>query len=95
VPRKIEAATAAYRDEMDIIGDWIHDHCETGAGCTVRKEQAYKAYRIWTLSNGHQPLAQGRLTRRLNERGFKLLPDKRNVAGLALNRDGTGAATRV
>lgn len=95
VPKKIEAATAAYRDEMDIIGDWMHDHCETGAGCTVRKETAYKAYRTWALSNGHQPLAQGRLTRRLNERGFKLLPDKRNVAGLALNRDGTSAAMRA
>lgn len=92
VPKKIAAATAAYRDEQDLIGEWIADHCDTGAGCIARKEQIYKAYRNWSLANGHHPLAQGRLTRRLNERGYRLQPDKRAVSGLALNKEGDHAA---
>jgi P4 family phage/plasmid primase-like protien len=86
VPTKIEAATAAYRDEQDVIGEWIADQCTTGAGYTARKDQLYEAYRSWALKNGHQPMAQKRLTRRLNERGFKPLPDKRTISGLALHR---------
>lgn len=88
VPKKIDAATAAYRDEMDIIGEWIAEHCDTGAGCAVYKANAYKAYRNWAISNGHHPLAQGRLTRRLGDRGYKLRADKRSIAGLSLNKAG-------
>lgn len=92
VPKKIDAATAAYRDEMDIIGEWIAEHCDTGAGCTAYKAVAYKAYKIWALDNGHHPLAQGRLTRRLGDRGYKLRADKRTIAGLSLNKAGELAA---
>jgi putative DNA primase/helicase len=84
VPTKITGATAAYRDEMDIIGEWIADDCETGAGCAVSKAKAYKSYQDWALNNGHHPLAQCRFTRRLNERGYRLRPDKRTIGGLAL-----------
>ncbi len=92
VPKKIDAATAAYRDEMDIIGEWIADHCDTGAGCTVPKAKAYMAYHTWALGNGHHPLAQARLSRRLNDRGFKPHSDKRTIGGLSLNKAGELAA---
>jgi putative DNA primase/helicase len=88
VPQKILAATEEYRDEQDVIGEWIADHCDTGAGRTIKKDQAYKAYQNWALANGHHPMAQKRLTRRLSERKFKLLPDKRSIGGLALNSTG-------
>ncbi len=94
VPKKIEVATAAYRDEMDIIGEWIAEHCTTGAGCSVKKEDAHKAYKAWTLNNGHHPLSQGRLTRRLGERGYKKMPDKRTIGGLSLNKLGESAMRR-
>jgi putative DNA primase/helicase len=95
IPAKVEAATAAYRDEQDIIGDWISDHCNTGSGLTVRKDQAYKAYRRWSLDNGHHPFAQARLTRRLGERGHALRSDKRTLQGLTLNPDGKNATMRI
>ena len=95
IPAKIEAATAAYRDEQDIIGDWLGEHCNTGPGLAVRKDEAYRAYRRWSLDNGHHPLAQARLTRRLGERGHALRTDKRTLQGLALNPDGQIAAMKV
>ncbi len=94
IPEKIEAATSAYRDEMDIIGEWIAENCEVGAGRTVKKADLYIDYREWCNRNGHQPLAQGRLTRRLRERGFQLAPDKRTVLGLSL-RTTAGARPRL
>ena len=92
VPKKIEAATAAYREEQDVIGEWITDHCDTGAGRSEPKQGLYRAYRAWSMVNGHHPLAQGRLTRRLNERGYHLQADKRTVTGLSLNLRGRTCA---
>jgi putative DNA primase/helicase len=92
VPKGIEAATASYRDEQDTLGEWIGYHCDTGGGCTEQKARLNRAYRAWALDNGHHPLAQGRLTRRLNERGYRLQSDKRTVGGLRLNLTGLKAA---
>lgn len=94
VPKKIEAATAAYRDEQDTIGEWISEHCNTGSGMTAKKDQVYQAYHKWTLDNGHYPLAQTRLTRRLGERGYPVQPDKRSLGGLALNQQGIAASVK-
>ncbi len=88
IPKKIEAATAAYRDEQDTIGEWLREDCNTGQGLTAKKDELYRAYHTWALKNGHHPLAQKRLTRRLGERGFPALPDKRSLGGLALNQHG-------
>ncbi|BDD92414.1 hypothetical protein PanNE5_18540 [Pandoraea sp. NE5] len=92
IPQTINAATAAYRDEEDIIGEWLGDHCDKGASMTVKKDQAYRAYHAWALKNGYRPLTKGRFTRRLRDKGFRPLPDKRTIGGLALNQEGTWAA---
>ena len=84
IPEKIKAATVAYREEQDVLGDWIGESCKTGVGCSVKKNELYADYVSWAQRNGHKPLAQGRLTRRLNERTFKLAADKRTVTGLSL-----------
>jgi len=92
VPKKIEAATAAYRDEQDILAEWIREHCNTGAGLSAKKDEAYRAYQKWAVQSGYRPLAKGRFTRRLGERNYRLQPDKRTLAGLSLNADGMRAA---
>ena len=84
IPPKIKAATTAYRDEQDILGDWIAENCITGATCSVKKAELYADYVSWTKENGHKPFSQSRLTRRLNERSFKVGADKRTVTGLCM-----------
>lgn len=92
IPKVIDAATAAYRDEQDILGEWIREHCTTGPGLRIKKGDAYRAYVKWCRENGHHPLAQQRFTRRLGDRKFPHLQDKRHIGGLALNQDGVAAA---
>jgi putative DNA primase/helicase len=84
VPQSIARATEAYRDEQDILGEWISGSCNTGATLSASKVKLYESYRAWCEENGNMPLSQGRLTKRLNERGYRLAPDKRTVNGLAL-----------
>ena len=84
MPARIRAATTAYRDEQDILADWIAESCNTGANCSVKKSDLYTDYGSWAKQNGHRPFSNSRLTRRLNDRGYKLAADKRTVTGLSL-----------
>ena len=93
-PEKISAATAAYRDEQDVLGDWIAEKCDAGPGRSTQKMPLYADYVLWTGENGHRPFSQSKLTRRLNGRGYQLAADKRTVTGISLKRERGLAHTR-
>jgi putative DNA primase/helicase len=84
VPRAIRAATAAYREEQDLIGEWIADNCVTGAGRHEDKRSLYFDYNAWAKAAGYMPVSQKRLTRQLGERGYQLDPGRRSILGIAL-----------
>lgn len=84
VPTAISAATAAYREENDIIGEWLRDNCVIGAGQSARKDVLYVDYEAWAKANGFHPMTQKRLTRKLGERGYRLAAGKRTVLGVAV-----------
>lgn len=84
LPRRIRAATDAYREENDIIGEWLRDNCVTGGGHSARKDVLYGDYEAWAKANGFHPMTQKRLTRRLGERGYQLAPDRRTVLGVGI-----------
>jgi len=90
-PPSIRAANDAYRTDQDIVGEWLTDHCNLGAGAATPKGDLYKAYRAWAQAHGHKPLAQSRLTRKLSERGHQQDAGKRKIKGLNLNKDGATA----
>lgn len=84
VPASVANATSEYRDEQDVLGDWMTENCTLGATHSTPKAHLYLNYKIWAETNGYMALSQGRLTRKLNERGYQLQPDKRTVRGLSL-----------
>ena len=88
VPANIQAATDCYRDEQDILGEWLQHHCSIASDKKVSKQSLYSAYRAYCADNGLWPLSKTKLTRRLNERGFHPLSDKRSISGLDLNAAG-------
>ncbi len=88
IPLSISAAIDVYKDEEDIIGEWVKDHCKKTMGMACSKQHLYRAYTNWARSHGHNPLAQKRFTKRLSDRGFKLDPGRRNIVGIELNAEG-------
>ncbi len=44
IPAKIKTATNAYRDEQDILADWVSGNCIAGASCSVMKTDLYADY---------------------------------------------------
>ena len=90
IPDQVKAATAAYREEMDVVGEWIAECCTVGSGYSTKKDSIYASYQSWAEANGQRAMTQKRLTRQLGERSYKIAPDHRNILGIALKQPKLG-----
>jgi putative DNA primase/helicase len=94
LPAKVNAATQAYREEQDVVGEWRSEHCNSGPGLVCTKDDAYKAYAYWARAAGSGVLSKKRFTRRLCGAEVQQLPDKRTYSGIELNAAGEYAVQR-
>lgn len=69
-PEEVKQATQGYKDEMDILGQFLSDHCVVRAGARVSAKNIYDAYKNWCEENGEYVLSSRKFNRRLEERGF-------------------------
>lgn len=94
-PAAVQAATAEYRDESDVLGQFLADRTTTEpeyAGATLRAPAGalYKAYQAWCLAGGLRPETQTAFGRALGLRGFVAQKGGGGVAwrlGLRLRTD--------
>jgi len=70
-PDEVQAATEEYRDEMDILGDFLKDCCIVNPKAEVTTKALYKIYEQWCEQNGERPLAKNPFSSRLAERGLE------------------------
>lgn len=66
----IENASNQYREESDLLGQFIADECVTGPGYTETSTELYRSYVEWCKDNGVQPLGKRTLGMRMQERGL-------------------------
>lgn len=74
-PAAVQAATAEYRDESDVLGAFLGERTTTEPeyhGALVRAPAGtlYKAYQAWCLAGGVKPDTQTAFGRELTKRGF-------------------------
>lgn len=69
-PEKVRAATAAYREEQDVLAAFLADCCIDGPAYQVTATDLYGAYKTWCEETGVKPESQRRLAPRLRERGY-------------------------
>jgi len=75
-PDEVRKATAGYRSEMDVIGDFLADRCFKGAHLTVAKDEFYKAYQMWCEDAGERFEPKRKFGTLLKDRGIE---DGRNA----------------
>jgi len=72
IPESIELWRKQYRDESDLLGQWISDECELGPDFSERTSDLRSSLFQWNIFNGIQKTrsVQG-LGRELSARGFE------------------------
>jgi putative DNA primase/helicase len=96
VPDEVRAATASYREEMDLFGGFLDEGCIAEGGAVVTAKDLYVAYQGWCEANGEKPRSQKALSVGLKERGFeagRMPKGARCWRGLRLRREGEALPT--
>jgi phage/plasmid-associated DNA primase len=75
-PDEVRKATAGYRSEMDVIGDFLTDRCYRGEHLKVAKDDLYRAYQQWCHDAGEREETKRKFGMLLKERGIE---DGRNA----------------
>jgi P4 family phage/plasmid primase-like protien len=70
IPDEVKAATNFYRDEMDVIGDFLADRCMITPVARVENKDLRMAYERWCDANGERAISQKAFSSRLVDRGF-------------------------
>lgn len=72
VPPMIEEATDAYRQDMDVLRDFLEDRCTIDSADFVGVTDLWQAYETWATENREpHPLNRQTFVGRLEKRGFK------------------------
>ena len=66
----VEAATANYQQEMDVLAAWIGECCVVGKRFEAKAADLYASYSRWCEQSGERPDSQRKFGMRLTERGF-------------------------
>lgn len=69
-PTAIVAATADYRNAMDVIGDFISDCCVLADGIQAKSSDLFKRYEQWCEVMAERPISARKFSDRLTERGL-------------------------
>lgn len=70
-PAKVTAATAAYRAEMDVLGNFLADYFVIDPSGQEPVKDVNKAYAAWCRENGEVAFAPRVLKAKLESRGYK------------------------
>ena len=86
-PAKVLEATDEYRQDEDILGQFLEDHTVAEPTATVARAGLYRAYKAWAERENERPVSQPKFTRRITERGIDTYKDgsgRRYWIGLGL-----------
>ncbi len=67
-PPAVVSAVAEYKEDMDILGQWLADKCDVGPNLIIGSTTAYLDYQMWATSSGLRPWSHVVFGRKLKER---------------------------
>jgi putative DNA primase/helicase len=70
LPKDVADATAAYKNDMDILGDFIEANCTVDAKHSAPAESLYERYLTWAHKANEKPMTKKAFGQALGERGY-------------------------
>ncbi len=92
-PKAVLASTQDYRNDMDVVGQWLDERCDMDQSTSVATGLAYVDYSLWAQEEVGWTLGKLTFRRNLADRGFsakKGSGGQRMVQGLRLKGGGGG-----
>ena len=86
-PHDVVDATDEYRDEMDILGDFVAQRCVLNPLASTVVADSYRAYEDWCSESAERPITKRTFVSRMRERGLQTRHGSGHVllwGGLAL-----------
>lgn len=72
LPKIVQAATADYRAEQDVLKPFLDEHCVIDSAAWVSTDDLYARYETWaTAAHERLPMTKNALGRALSARGFR------------------------
>jgi len=78
IPEEVKKATQEYRDEMDVLAEFISTMCIENPEIKSTTKELYQAYCKWCEENSEEPINIRAFGRRLEERGYKAVRTGKN-----------------
>lgn len=71
-PKAVEEATEEYRSNMDRLGQFLEEACDTGAAYQVPLGELYQRYSNWVTADDNTEKVEGKITfgQRLESKGY-------------------------
>ncbi|MDA1773299.1 phage/plasmid primase, P4 family [Bacillus cereus] len=88
-PEAVKAATAEYREDMDILAPFIEENCTVNSSVRIEAKSLYENYTKWCYQNNELELKNRAFYRQLEVRGFKKekgTGNKNFIIGITLNK---------
>ncbi|MFC1968546.1 phage/plasmid primase, P4 family [Chloroflexota bacterium] len=82
-PEDVLRATLDYRQDQDILADFLAEKCQVDKSAIIVKKELWEAYKSWTEENDSYRLGQRTFYERLKEKG---ITDDRGTANKAIFR---------
>jgi putative DNA primase/helicase len=89
-PEIVRQSTQEYRQDMDVVGQWIADRCDVDATASIPSGSAYIDYSQWAREEVGWELGKLKFRRHLIDRGFEAAKGahgQRMIKGLRLKSD--------
>lgn len=87
VPNQLLGATKEYRDDQDVLNQWLMECCDIGSTFKTPASILYQSFDNWCRCNGFKGMTSKSFGRKLKEHGYELAPDNRNRLGIKVAED--------
>lgn len=96
VPPSVERAVDDYRNEMDVVAQWLGEVCDQGTTLETPANMAYQSYKRWAEDNSYRPMSSGVFGREFETRFAKVKRKTGNFyLGVSCSRSPDTAGTMM
>jgi putative DNA primase/helicase len=70
-PGVVQAATLQYREDMDVLQQFIEDECSRDPGSRISSSELYRGYQSWCMSSGLRTMSDRTFGKKLTAKGYE------------------------